>query len=142
MLSPAKPAIEFKKYVPPAGVSGILCAGPGFHHVLTKRSPDKMANCVLASAHSQGGIFHSWATWRKTEKMSFVAASSPGKWPRARTARRGLAFKASIALVTGMRGAGADLPAEGERPCGVWCDHPGQRRREHESVGRPITPSG
>jgi Integrase core domain len=26
----------------------------------------------------------------------------------------------------------------GRRACGVWCDHPGQRRREHESVGRPI----
>lgn len=21
---------------------------------------------------------------------------------------------------------------------GVWCDHPGQRHREHESAGRPI----
>ena len=26
----------------------------------------------------------------------------------------------------------------GRRACSVWCDHPGQRRREHESVGRPI----
>ena len=40
------------------GVSGILCAGPGFHQVLTKRSPNMMANWVLASAHSRGGIFH------------------------------------------------------------------------------------
>ena len=41
------------------GVSGILCAGPGFHQVLTKRSPNMMANWVSASAHSRGGIFHS-----------------------------------------------------------------------------------
>ena len=30
------------------GLSGILCAGPGFHQVLTKRSPNMMANWVLA----------------------------------------------------------------------------------------------
>ena len=40
------------------GLSEILCAGPGFHQVLTKRSPNMMANWVLASAHSRGGIFH------------------------------------------------------------------------------------
>ena len=33
------------------------------------------------------------------EKDRFVAASSLGKWPLARTARRSLAFKASIAFV-------------------------------------------
>ena len=44
------------------GVSGILCAGPGFHQVLTKRSSNMMANWVFASAHSRGGIFHSLAT--------------------------------------------------------------------------------
>jgi transposase len=40
------------------GLSEILCAGPGFHQVLTKRSPNMTANWVLASAHSRGGIFH------------------------------------------------------------------------------------
>ena len=40
------------------GLSEILCAGPGFHQVLTKRSSNMMANWVLASAHSRGGIFH------------------------------------------------------------------------------------
>ena len=44
------------------GLSEILCAGPGFHQVLTKRSPNMMANWVFASAHSRGGIFHSLAT--------------------------------------------------------------------------------
>ena len=29
-------------------------------------------------------------------------------------------------------------PGCGRRACGVWCDHPGRRRREHESVGRPM----
>ena len=29
-------------------------------------------------------------------------------------------------------------PGCGRGACGVWCDHPGQRRREHESVGRPM----
>ena len=90
-------------------MSGILCAGPGFRQVLTKRSPNMMANWVFASAHSRGGIFHSCTTWGKTRKISFVAASSLGKWPLARTARRSLAFKASIAFVVEMifRTAGA-----------------------------------
>ena len=57
---------------------------------------------------------------------------------RTATARRSLAFRASMAFVTGMRGAGAEDPAAGD-DCGVWCDHPGQRRREHEGVGRPFT---
>ena len=43
----------------------------------------------------------------------------------------------SIAFVTGMRLA---VPTSG---CGfadrgVWCDHPGQRHREHEGAGRPM----
>ena len=29
-------------------------------------------------------------------------------------------------------------PGCGRGAHGVWCDHPGQRRREHESVGRPM----
>ena len=37
---------------------GILCAGPGFHQVLTSLSPNMMANWVFASADSRGGIFH------------------------------------------------------------------------------------
>jgi len=82
-----------------SGVSGILWAGPGFDQALTKRSPNMMANWVFASAHSRGGIFHSWTTWRKTRKMSFIAASSLGKWPLARPARHSLTFKASIAFV-------------------------------------------
>ena len=66
-----------------------------------------------------------------------VAASSLGKWPLARTARRSLAFKASIAFVTGMR-VPAPMSGCGFRDRGIWCDHPGQRRREHEGAGRPI----
>jgi hypothetical protein len=42
---------------------------------------------------------------------SFIAASSVGKWPRARTARRSFAFRASMALVTGMRMAVPPYPA-------------------------------
>ena len=36
------------------------------HHAMTNRSSNMMANWVLASHHSRGGIFHSPATWRKT----------------------------------------------------------------------------
>ena len=41
--------------------------------------------------------------------MSFVAASSLGKWPRILTARLSFAFRASMAFVTGMRMSGADV---------------------------------
>jgi len=40
-----------------------------------------------------------------------IAASSLGKWPRARTALRSFELSASMALVTGMRLAGAEIPA-------------------------------
>ena len=39
----------------------------------------------------------------RTRYSNLMAASSFGKWPRVRTARRSLAFSASIAFVTGMK---------------------------------------
>ena len=69
------------------------------HHVFTKRSLNMMANCVFASAHSRGGRFHSAAAWFKTRYSNFVAASSEGKCPLVRTARRSLEFSASMAFV-------------------------------------------
>ena len=44
----------------------------------------------------------------------------------------------SIAFVTGMR-VPAPMSGCGFRDRGIWCDHPGQRRREHEGAGRPIS---
>ena len=73
------------------------------HHALTNLSSNMMANWVLASHHSRGGIFHVCATWRKTRYSNLIAASSVGKCPLVRTARRSLAFKDSMAFVTGMR---------------------------------------
>src|ERR1700674_1381202 len=69
------------------------------HHALTNLSSNMMANWVLASHHSRGGIFHVCATWRKTRYSNLIAASSVGKWPLVRTARRSLAFKDSMAFV-------------------------------------------
>ena len=71
------------------------------HHALAawKRSAKRMANWLLALAHSLGGIFHSFSDLFKIRKSSFSAASSFGKWPLARTARRSLEFSASMALV-------------------------------------------
>jgi transposase len=80
------------------GLSGILCARP-VGHWPTKRSPKTTANCVLASSHSRGGRFQSWAARLRTRYSSFIAASSFGKWPLVRTARRSLEFSASMALV-------------------------------------------
>jgi hypothetical protein len=69
------------------------------HHALTNLSSNMMANWVLASHHSRGGIFHVCATWRKTRYSNLIAASSVGKCPLVRTARRSLAFKDSMAFV-------------------------------------------
>jgi hypothetical protein len=91
----------------------------------------------LASNHSRGGRFHSSAAWFNTKYSSFIAASSFGKWPRVRTARRSFEFSASMAFVTGMRFL-VPISCCGFRDRGVWCDHPGQRHREHESAGRPM----
>ena len=33
----------------------------------------------------------------------------------------------------------ARMSGRGFRDRGIWCDHPGQRRREHEGAGRPIS---
>src|SRR5271165_6988421 len=69
------------------------------HHALTNLSSNMMANWFLASHHSRGGIFHVCATLRKTRYSNLIAASSVGKCPLVRTARRSLAFKDSMAFV-------------------------------------------
>jgi hypothetical protein len=71
--------------------------------VAVKRSSKRMANCALAAVHSLAGILHSLAARFKTRNSSLRTASSVGKWPRARTARRNLAFRASMEFVTGMQ---------------------------------------
>jgi Transposase, Mutator family len=63
-----------------------------FRHWPTNLSPKTTANWVLASNHSRGGRFHSSAALLKTKYSSFIAASSFGKCPLTRTARRSLAF--------------------------------------------------
>ena len=52
-----------------------------------KRSPNRMANWALASDHSRAGMFHSFSDRFKTRYSNFIAASSVGKCPLARTAR-------------------------------------------------------
>ena len=58
-----------------------------------------MANWALASDHSRAGMVHSFSDWFKTRNSNFIAASSVGKCPLARTALRSFEFSASIALV-------------------------------------------
>src|SRR3984957_20136164 len=77
----------------------IFCVRPVIRHAFTKRSLNMTANCVFASAHSHGGRFHSAAARFKTNYSSLVAASSEGKCPLVRTARRSLEFSASMAFV-------------------------------------------
>jgi hypothetical protein len=66
---------------------------------LVNRSPNRMANWALAMHDSRGGIVYSFSLRFDTRKSSLSAASSVGKCPRVRTARRSLAFSASMAFV-------------------------------------------
>src|SRR3712207_6596001 len=83
-------------------VRNFVC-GPWIEHsapqAAWKRSSNRIANWALAMAHSLGGILHHFSARFKTRKRSFKALSSLGKWPRVRSARRSLAFRASIAFV-------------------------------------------
>src|SRR3954452_16078807 len=83
-----------------AAVSAFSCLGRAVDPVQAmarvKRSPKRMAHCALAMLHSPAGKVHSFSDRFKTRKRSFRAASSVGKWPRARTARRSFEFRALI----------------------------------------------
>ena len=86
----------------PAGTVRNFVYGPRVDHLFQaarRRSSKRMANCDLAMAHSLVGILHSFSARFKTRKSSFMALSSFGKWPRVRTARRRLLFRASMAFV-------------------------------------------
>ena len=63
-----------------------------------KRLPNRTANCDLAMARS-GGIVPLLSERFKTGKRSLAAASSPGQWPLALTARRSVELSVSMALV-------------------------------------------
>jgi hypothetical protein len=82
----------------PGGPSEFPCTGWVYHPSL-KRPSKRMANWAFAMPRSRGGIFHSFCICLKTRNKSLNALSSVGKCPRARTARRNLAFSASMALV-------------------------------------------
>jgi hypothetical protein len=62
--------------------------------------------------------------------------ASLGKIPTTSVRRLISPLRRSSGFVTGMKMA---VPRFGQDACsGVWCDHPGQRHREHESAGRPM----
>jgi hypothetical protein len=76
-----------------------FCVKPVIRHEFTNRSLNMTANCVFAWAHSRGGRFHSAVARFKTKYSSLVAASSEGKCPLVRTARRSFELSASMAFV-------------------------------------------
>ncbi len=58
------------------------------------------ANWALAMHHSRGGIFHSFLLGSMQDQEQELDGSVVGgKWPLARTARRSLELRASMALV-------------------------------------------
>jgi hypothetical protein len=107
-------------------------------HAKVKRSSNRIASWALAMPHSRGGIFHSFAARFNTRNRSFRALSSVGKCPLVLTARRSLAFKLSMAFVTGMKIAVSSSFGWSRFGFGVWCDHPGQGVPGARDVGRPF----
>jgi hypothetical protein len=71
----------------------------GFVYQTTNLSPNRMANWVLALHHSRGGCSLSSTARFCPSYSRFIAASSPGKRLRVRTARRSFESKASFALL-------------------------------------------
>jgi len=55
-------------------VSNFVCGASFDHHAAKNLSSNMMANWVLASHHSRGGIFHFPATWRKTRYNNFIVS--------------------------------------------------------------------
>ena len=83
-------------------VRNVVCGRAVEHYAgmaRMKRWPKMTANWALAMVHSRDGILHSFSERFKIRQSSLVAASSLGKWPRARRARRSFEFSASMALV-------------------------------------------
>src|SRR6188768_4386146 len=65
-----------------------------------------------------------------------VMAASLGKMPTTSVRRLISPLTRSRGLVTGMS---SSVPMSGHGlGHGVWCDHPGQRHREHDGAGRPV----
>ena len=58
-----------------------------------------MASRDLTACHSRTERFHSVDVALSARWINFAAASSLGKWPRVRTARRIFEFKASMEFV-------------------------------------------
>jgi hypothetical protein len=85
------------------GLSGFPCMARAVEHVQTiarvNRRPNSMANRALASDHSRAGIVRSFSDLFDTRNSDLIAASSVGKCPLARTARRSFEFSASMAFV-------------------------------------------
>ena len=64
-------------------------------------------------------------------------ASSLGKMPTTLVRRLISPWSRSSGLVTGMK-MSVPRPRPDSSEFGLWCDHPGQRHREHEGAGRPM----
>ena len=110
---------------------------PVIRHEFTNRSLNMTANCVFAWAHSRAGRFHSAVARFKTKYSSLVAASSEGKCPLVRTARRSFELSASMAFVTGMRIPVPAHPAGTALVLAYGVTIRDEGHREHV-MGRPI----
>ena len=120
------------------GVSGILCAGPV--------SPSRFDEPVVED-DSELGLGLAPFAWRHFPFLRDLAQDEKQQFHRRligwkMTSRSHGAAEFCVQGFDGVRNRYEDCrrrsPGCGRRACGVWCDHPGRRRREHESVGRPM----
>jgi hypothetical protein len=120
------------------GVSEILCAGPGY--------PSRFDEPVVEH-DSELGLGLAPFAWRHFPCLRDLAQDEIQQFDRRligwkMTSRSHGAPEFGVQGFDGVRNRYEDCrrrsPGCGRRACGVWCDHPGRRRREHESVGRPM----
>src|SRR5579864_3136852 len=85
-------------------------------------------------------MIHSFSERFKTKKRSLVAASSLGKWPLARTARRSLELSASMAGLSGISCAAGRVNGLGQSDCEALAEQDGELRLGHGPLARRHDP--
>ena len=93
---------------------------------------------IGAASEGQPSTFLIWICPEASNAQNSMAAvSAEGRTVWVLILRLNSSCRRSIAFVTGMM---ISVPTFrwGRNDPGVWCDHPGQRHREHEGAGRPF----
>ena len=108
----------------------------------SRHGPDK----ALAEDDGELGLGHGPLTWRhfplffrpvQDQIEQLCGGIVAGEMPPGTDGAPELRVQSFDGVRNRYEEGGAEVPAATRR-CGVWCDHPGQRHREHECAGRPM----